>query len=66
MKRDFKLPCICPLCDKGSSSIWMRGYGCNIKTGGVEDVLLCQDCAMQLVRKLSEDLCEFTEGGRHG
>lgn len=28
---------------------------------------LCTDCALQLVRKLSEDLCELlTIGGRHG
>jgi hypothetical protein len=27
----------------------------------------CADCALQVVRKLSEDLCEvLTAGGRHG
>lgn len=28
---------------------------------------LCADCALQVIRKLSEDLCELqTFGGRHG
>jgi hypothetical protein len=31
------------------------------------DLFLCMDCALQLVRKITEDLCELlTAGGRHG
>jgi len=31
------------------------------------EILLCLDCALQLSRKLLEDVCEIaTSGGRHG
>jgi hypothetical protein len=31
------------------------------------DVNWCKDCALQVIRYLSEDLCELlTRGGRHG
>ncbi len=51
----------CSYCDRELARIWMRGYAT-----GHEDIALCRDCAMQLVRKLTEDLCEFTKGGRNG
>lgn len=50
----------CFYCDEESFTV-MRGYAV-----GYTDIVLCRDCAMQLLRKLSEDLCEFTKGGRHG
>ena len=32
-----------------------------------EGLFLCSDCALQLVRKITEDLCELlTRSGRHG
>lgn len=52
-----------PSCDccGGAALIEMHGYG---KAGGSSR--LCTDCAMQLARKLVEDLCALlTKGGRH-
>jgi hypothetical protein len=50
----------CTACGKRPGPIWMYGY-----TDG--ELLLCPDCALQLVRKILEDLCELlTRGGRHG
>jgi hypothetical protein len=44
-----------------AAKITMHGYG----EGGTCD--LCADCAMQLARKIMEDLCELlAKGGRHG
>jgi hypothetical protein len=49
-------PCNCG----GETRIVMTGYGDG-------DVRVCDHCALQLVRKLSEDLCQLlTPGGRHG
>jgi hypothetical protein len=43
--------------------ITMHGYG-DSENG---ECNWCADCAMQLVRKIMEDLCELlTKGGRHG
>ena len=45
------------------ATITMRGYG-DDQSG---DCNWCSDCAMQLARKILEDLCELlTKGGRHG
>jgi len=52
----------CDYCNS-PAQITMIGYGDN------EDGTCnwCADCALQLVRKISEDLCElFATGGRHG
>lgn len=44
------------------AKITMTGYA---EEGAV--IHLCKDCALQLSRKLLEDLCELdTKGGRHG
>jgi hypothetical protein len=51
-----------PKCDNchHSSTVAMIGYS-------ERGFNLCSDCALQLVRILSEDLCELlTMGGRHG
>jgi|1186.fasta_scaffold65551_2 hypothetical protein len=51
-----------PECDNchGTSTIAITGYS----RDGFD---LCSDCALQLARKLMEDLCELlTRGGRHG
>jgi hypothetical protein len=40
-----------------------------LMTGYAEDsreLRLCRDCALQLARKLLEDLCELVAGDRHG
>ena len=51
----------CVECENEPSTIWMRGYATNHA-----DILLCAGCAMQLARKLLEDICEVaTKGGRH-
>jgi hypothetical protein len=59
-----KMPIFGPhwcVCDK-PAVIWMRSYAKNNN-----DLWLCSDCALQLVRKLSEDLCEvLTKAGRNG
>lgn len=49
-----------PNCWCGSDAkITMHCYADNLD--------LCTDCALQLVRKITEDLCELlTAGGRHG
>ena len=50
----------CTGCHKRPGPIWMHCYA-------EADLFLCSDCAMQLVRKIMEDLCELlTKGGRHG
>jgi hypothetical protein len=52
----------CDSCGKVPAAIQMRGY-----SEGASDIQLCAECALQLVRKLSEDLCELlTKAGRHG
>jgi hypothetical protein len=52
----------CDYCG-GDAVIQMAGYGDGVN----DDCNWCADCALQLVRKLSEDLCELlTRGGRHG
>ena len=49
-----------PNCNCGSpAEIVMQGYAANA------DNNLCVSCALQLARKLTEDLCELTAGGRH-
>lgn len=43
--------------------IEMHGYG----DGPHGSCHWCADCALQLARKITEDLCELlTKGGRHG
>ena len=50
----------CDGCHEVSAVISMHFY-----SEGFMD--LCSDCALQLARKLLEDLCELlTKGGRHG
>lgn len=52
----------CDYCQE-PAVVTMHGYG-DSKNGGCN---WCADCAMQLVRKIMEDLCELlTKGGRHG
>jgi hypothetical protein len=51
-----------PKCDNCSrlAAVGMSGYA-------EHGFNLCSDCALQLVRKIAEDLCELlTWGGRHG
>lgn len=49
----------CDNCE-APATIVMNGYG-------APSVHCCADCALQLVRKLIENLCELiTKGGRHG
>ena len=51
----------CGGCD-APAEIQMNGYG-----GPDERVAWCAQCALQLARKILEDLCELhTKGGRHG
>jgi hypothetical protein len=45
---------------KKPAEIYMRGYA-----EDNHDLLLCQFCALQLVRKIMEDLCDLA-GDRHG
>jgi hypothetical protein len=52
-------PLVCPSCSKKPSEIVMFGY-C-----GDAGIVLCRSCALQLARKLLEDLCEL-DGDRHG
>jgi hypothetical protein len=51
-----------PSCNCGNEAkIIMHGYAHD------GDNFLCVDCALQLVRKITEDLCEvLTVRGRHG
>ena len=50
----------CTGCGKRPGPIWMVGYADG-------HLFLCSDCALQLTRKITEDLCElFTKGGRPG
>ncbi len=44
-----------------AAEIAMTGY-----SEGTTSILLCRDCAIQLSRKLLEDLCEVVTGDRHG
>lgn len=60
-RKNWKLPATCPVCNEDSAIIWIHEYAMDYA-----DIVLCKDCAMQLVRKLSEDLCVFTKGGRNG
>lgn len=51
----------CYACSQ-TAVIEMHGY-----SEGKSNIQLCADCALQLNRKLSEDLCELlARGGRHG
>ena len=43
-----------------AAEIVMHGYAEN-----GADVVLCRQCALQLTRKLAEDLCEVIDGDRH-
>lgn len=53
---------LCTSCNKELAQIEMHGFA--DKTA---NLLLCADCAMQLARKLMEDLCALiTKSGRHG
>ena len=52
----------CDYC-QNPATIKMMGYG----DGENGECNWCTECALQLVRKLTEDLCELlTRGGRHG
>jgi hypothetical protein len=52
----------CDYCGE-DAEITMTGYGDDY-SGNCH---WCADCAMQLARKILEDLCELkTKGGRHG
>jgi hypothetical protein len=57
----FKSFAVVPSCNCGKETrIMMWGYG-------EGTILVCNDCALQLVRKVTEDLCELlTASGRHG
>jgi hypothetical protein len=49
----------CNHCRRVPAAVSMSGYSEN----GFD---LCVDCSLQLVRKITEDLCELiTKGGRH-
>ena len=51
---------LCTACHKQPGPIWMHCYADS-------GLFLCADCALQLVRKMTEDLCELlTAGGRQG
>lgn len=53
----------CDGCGKVLAAIEMHGYS----EGKGGSSALCASCALQLARKLLEDLCELlTVGGRHG
>jgi hypothetical protein len=52
----------CDYCQE-PAVIEMHGYG----DGPTGTCAWCADCALQVVRKTSEDLCELlSKGGRHG
>jgi hypothetical protein len=49
-------------CCQAPAILEMHGYG-----KGRGTCRWCKDCALQVIRKTSEDLCELlTAGGRHG
>ena len=56
---DLKLPKLCPSCETEGAEIMMLSY-----VRGRE-IILCRGCALQLSRKLLEDLCAL-DGDRHG
>jgi hypothetical protein len=51
----------CSSCANADAVIEMHGYA-----EETASVFLCRDCALQLTRKLLEDLCEVVTGDRHG
>ena len=51
---------VCSRCQKNLAEILMNCYA-----EDAADILLCQFCAKQLVRKIMEDLCDLA-GDRHG
>ncbi len=52
----------CVSCGVERAQIQMTGFA-----EDESDVVVCPDCALQLTRKLSEDLCAvLSKGGRHG
>ena len=51
----------CDACKERHPAIMMMGYAENY--AGIQ---LCEVCALQLARKLLEDLCALTPLGRHG
>jgi hypothetical protein len=53
------VPAKCTGCEK-QAEIFMTGYAENSS-----NLVLCRACALQLSRKLLEDLCELA-GDRHG
>lgn len=62
MPEEFGPKVACSACPrpKRLAEIMMREYADNY-----ENIFLCRDCALQLSRKLLEDLCELA-GDRHG
>lgn len=54
-------PQTCTYCKKAMGHIYIYGYA----SDGA-DLFLCRDCALQLSRKLLEDLCEIITGDRNG
>jgi hypothetical protein len=48
----------CSACDKKKPAIFMHSYS-------KDELALCRFCALQLQRKLAEDLCALA-GDRHG
>ena len=56
----ISLPEKCGNCNKKPGELFMTGYGVD-----GADLILCRSDALQLARKLLEDLCEL-DGGRHG
>jgi len=50
----------CSCCGEREAVIWTRGYAENHA-----GIFLCEFCALQLARKVLEDICEV-EGDRHG
>jgi hypothetical protein len=52
----------CDACGKAPAALEMHGY-----SEGASNICLCAECALQLARKLLEDLCALlTKKGRHG
>jgi hypothetical protein len=59
--------CECSACQDQPAIIRMHGYARPDTNGrDVAPLELCRNCALQLLRKLSEDLCEAITGDRHG
>jgi hypothetical protein len=53
----------CDYCGGEDAEITMLGYG----DDGPGNCHWCVECALQLVRKIMEDVCELrTKAGRHG